>query len=173
MYFVYILKCFDGSLYTGITTDLERRIKEHNSSNNLGAKYTRSKRPVILVYFKSFANRSLALKQEFKIKSLSRIEKMKIINSEMSVKRRNKNNFKENLYRIVKKIPKGSVMTYKQVAEKIGNPRAYRAVGNILSRNHDSKIPCHRVIRSDGKIGGYNKGEKRKRTILRMEGYLK
>ncbi len=170
MYFVYILKCSDGSLYTGITTDLKRRIREHNSSVSLGAKYTRSKRPVILVYSQSFANRSLASKQELRIKSLSRIEKMGIINAKKSI---NKSDFKEKVHNIVKKITKGSIMTYKQVAEKSGNPRAYRAVGNILNKNHDSKIPCHRVIRSDGKIGGYNRGEKLKKDILKIEGYLK
>jgi len=57
-------------------------------------------------------------------------------------------------------------MTYKQVAEKAGIPNACRAVGNILNKNFDSKIPCHRVIRSDGKIGGYNRGAEKKKEIL-------
>lgn len=78
MYFIYILKCSDGTLYTGITVDLERRVREHNSSK-LGAKYTRARRPVKLVYSKKFRNRSLASKAESRIKNLTRTEKLKLI----------------------------------------------------------------------------------------------
>ncbi|MEP7162834.1 MAG: GIY-YIG nuclease family protein [Candidatus Moraniibacteriota bacterium] len=78
MYSLYILQCADGSLYTGITVDIERRIKEHNSSH-LGAKYTRARRPVILVYSRRFRNRSHASKEEARIKKLSRSEKLKLI----------------------------------------------------------------------------------------------
>ncbi len=78
MYYLYILKCADGTLYTGITTDIERRLKEHNSSN-LGAKYTAARRPVELVYQAEFINRSEASKQESVIKSLSRDQKLKLI----------------------------------------------------------------------------------------------
>lgn len=81
--------------------------------------------------------------------------------------------FTEKVYQIVKKIPSGKVLTYKQVAKYTGNEHASRAVGNILHKNHNPKIPCHRVIRSDGKIGGYNKGGKEKIKILKKEGYLK
>lgn len=70
---------------------------------------------------------------------------------------------------VVKKIPNGKVMTYKRVAEKTGRPKAWRAVGNILNRNKNPKIPCHRVIRSDGKIGGYKDGSKKKVSLLRKE----
>ncbi|HRY36269.1 MAG TPA: GIY-YIG nuclease family protein [Candidatus Magasanikbacteria bacterium] len=78
MFFVYILKCKDKTLYTGITTDLKRRIFEHNSSS-LGAKYTRARRPVKLVWSKKFKTRSLACKTEWKIKQMKRGEKMKLI----------------------------------------------------------------------------------------------
>ena len=78
MYFLYILKCADKTLYTGVTVDLKRRVKEHNASK-LGAKYTRARRPVKLVYSKKFANRSKAQKEESKIKKLSRAEKMKLL----------------------------------------------------------------------------------------------
>ena len=78
MYYLYIIKCSDETLYTGITCDLKRRIEEHNSSN-LGAKYTRSRRPVKLVYSKNFRNRSTASKEEARIKSLSRKEKLEMI----------------------------------------------------------------------------------------------
>lgn len=78
MYFVYIAKCGDGSFYTGIAKDLEKRIEEHNSSD-LAAKYTRSRRPVERVFSSSFETRSLALKEEARIKKLSKKEKLKII----------------------------------------------------------------------------------------------
>ena len=78
MYHLYILKCADSSLYTGITTDLERRLEEHNNTK-LGAKYTSMRRPVELVYSASFENRSLASKEEYRVKNLSREEKLEII----------------------------------------------------------------------------------------------
>lgn len=79
MYWLYMLQCKDNSLYTGITTDLERRVKEHNSSK-LGAKYTRARRPVKLVYSKEFETRSEALIEEARIKKLARVEKIKLFN---------------------------------------------------------------------------------------------
>jgi len=78
MYHVYILACSDTTLYTGITVDLGRRVKEHNTST-LGAKYTRIRRPVTLVYSKKFSNRSRAAKEEARIKKLQRSEKLKLI----------------------------------------------------------------------------------------------
>ena len=78
-WFVYILKCADNTLYTGITKDVNRRIKEHGT--NKGAKYTKQRGPFKLVYKASFPNRSLASKEEYKIKSLSLINKIKLINS--------------------------------------------------------------------------------------------
>ena len=81
MYHLYILLCSDSTLYTGITTDLKRRVSEHNSSK-LGAKYTSIRRPVLLVYSKKFKNRSLASKEEARIKKLTRGEKLELINSE-------------------------------------------------------------------------------------------
>lgn len=78
-------------------------------------------------------------------------------------------NFKEKVYAVVRRIPRGDVLTYKDVARRAGCPRAYRAVGNILNKNRDPKIPCHRVIRSDGKVGGYNRGGKMKSALLRKE----
>lgn len=77
--------------------------------------------------------------------------------------------FQDQVYAVVKKIPKGKVMTYKEVAERVGKPKSYRAVGNALNKNFDPSIPCHRVVRSDGKTGGYNRGEKAKIEILRKE----
>lgn len=75
MYFLYILECSDKTLYTGITTNLDRRIKEHNNLKS-GAKYTKVRRPVKLVYSKTFDNRSIALKEEARIKKLSRQQKI-------------------------------------------------------------------------------------------------
>lgn len=82
--------------------------------------------------------------------------------------------FTEKVRNVVRKIPKGEVLTYKEVAQKAGSPQAFRAVGNIMSKNFDKIIPCHRVIRSDGGMGGYNRGGKSaKRAILIKEGFLK
>jgi len=79
-YYVYILQCSDNSLYTGITTDLERRVFEHNNSEK-GAKYTKIRRPVILVYNEKCENRSIASKREYEIKKLSRAKKLNIIDN--------------------------------------------------------------------------------------------
>lgn len=78
--------------------------------------------------------------------------------------------FADKVYALVRGIPSGVTMTYKEVAVKAGSPKAYRAVGNILNKNFDPSIPCHRVIRSDGTAGGYNRGSERKRDILHKEG---
>jgi len=68
-------------------------------------------------------------------------------------------------------IPRGRVSTYKHIAERAGRPRAYRAVGNALHKNPLAPIiPCHRVIRSDGGLGGYGKGVEAKRRLLEEEG---
>lgn len=78
-------------------------------------------------------------------------------------------NFKEKIYQEVKKIPKGEVKTYKEIAQAINRPKAWRAVGNILNKNFNSEIPCHRVIRSDGNLGGYNRGIEKKKLLLESE----
>jgi len=80
MWQVYILQCADKTLYTGITTDLTRRVDEHNNSA-LGARYTRARRPVHLVYARNFIDRSLAAKEERRIKRLSKREKLILINA--------------------------------------------------------------------------------------------
>ena len=77
--------------------------------------------------------------------------------------------FREKIYKVVKEIPRGGVLTYKQVARAAGYPRAFRAVGNTLNKNINTKIPCHRVIRSDGQSGGYNRGAKEKVRRLKAE----
>jgi O-6-methylguanine DNA methyltransferase len=79
--------------------------------------------------------------------------------------------FAERVYQVVRKIPRGQTRTYKEVAKLAGSSRAYRAVGNILNKNRDFKnVPCHRVVRSDGKIGGYALGSKQKMRLLKKEG---
>lgn len=77
-YFTYIVQCSDDSLYTGIATDLEKRIKEHNGELKGGAKYTRGKGPVKLVYSEELETRSAALKREAEIKKMSRVNKEKL-----------------------------------------------------------------------------------------------
>ena len=79
MYYVYIVECADKTLYTGIATELERRVEEHNNSEK-GAKYTRVRRPVKLVYSEEYPDRSTASKREYEIKKkMSRAEKLALI----------------------------------------------------------------------------------------------
>ncbi|KKS65577.1 MAG: methylated-DNA-protein-cysteine methyltransferase [Parcubacteria group bacterium GW2011_GWA1_42_7] len=80
--------------------------------------------------------------------------------------------FQKAVYKIASQIPKGKVLTYKQVAALAGRPRAYRAAGNILNKNRDPKVFCHRVIRSDGKVGGFNRGSAEKIKKLKKEGVV-
>ena len=79
--------------------------------------------------------------------------------------------FEEKVLRFIKKIPKGKVSTYKEIAKAIGRPKAARAIGNALNKNsHAPKVPCHRIVKSDGRIGGYAKGVKKKIGMLKKEG---
>jgi len=78
-WFLYVVRCNDDTLYTGVTTDVDRRLSEHNASSK-GAKYTKTRRPVKLVWRFAFKNRSEAQKAEYKFKKLSRQEKEVIIN---------------------------------------------------------------------------------------------
>lgn len=81
--------------------------------------------------------------------------------------------FSERVYAVVRKIPRGKTMTYQTVARLAGNKGAARAVGTLMAKNYDKNIPCHRVIRSDGRIGAYNRGgEKVKRALLKKEGAI-
>ncbi len=80
--------------------------------------------------------------------------------------------FKEKVLKVVSKIPRGQTLTYKEVARRAGSSKAYRAVGSILAKNFDAKIPCHRVIKSDGSLGNYNRGIQNKIKLLRKEGVL-
>jgi len=79
-YIVYILECNDGTLYTGITKDMQKRLLEHNSSQK-GAKYTKARRPVKLMYSEKSQDRSSASKREYVLKKLSRDEKLRLINA--------------------------------------------------------------------------------------------
>ncbi len=78
MWFVYILRCNDETLYTGVTTDIDARLHAHNHLAT-GAKYTRVRRPVSLVYSENYQSRSLAQKRESEIKKLTRVKKLKLI----------------------------------------------------------------------------------------------
>ncbi|MGE5541125.1 MAG: GIY-YIG nuclease family protein [Bacillota bacterium] len=79
-YTVYLLQCSDGTFYTGITTDVVRRLKEHNESSK-GAAYTRTRRPVLLVYEEPCSSRSDALKREYAIRTLPRAQKEELMNA--------------------------------------------------------------------------------------------
>ncbi len=78
--------------------------------------------------------------------------------------------FRDKVYAVVRDIPEGMVMTYGEVARQAGHPGAARAVGTVLSKNYDPSVPCHRVIKSNGQPGQYNRGSERKVEILRSEG---
>ncbi len=79
--------------------------------------------------------------------------------------------FADRVRDVVRKIPRGKVVTYAEVARRAGNAKAVRAVGSVMARNFDPTVPCHRVIRSDGLIGNYNRGGmEAKRKLLQKEG---
>ncbi|MFC7129903.1 GIY-YIG nuclease family protein [Haloferax chudinovii] len=79
MHFVYVIECSDGSLYTGYTTDVERRVAEHDAGE--GAKYTRGRTPVELVHVEAFDSKSAAMSREYEIKQLRRREKLRLVES--------------------------------------------------------------------------------------------
>lgn len=85
---VYIVRCTDGTLYTGVATDVLRRVAEHNGAGKAGARYTRTRRPVKLVYRERAANRSAACQREYRIKQLDRREKLKLIAAGAPAKKR-------------------------------------------------------------------------------------
>lgn len=79
--------------------------------------------------------------------------------------------FQEKVYKLCKKVPKGKVTTYKEIGKKLGKGMIYRAVGMALNKNpYAPKIPCHRVVASDGSIGGFASGSKKKIALLKKEG---
>lgn len=78
--------------------------------------------------------------------------------------------FERKVFLVVRKIPAGNVSTYALVAQAIGKPKACRAVGNALNKNCNPDVPCHRVVRSDGCVGGFARGTKKKVEMLRGEG---
>ncbi len=84
--------------------------------------------------------------------------------------KKNSQTFQKKIYNITKKIPKGKVSTYKEIANKL-NSKAYRAVGNALNKNPYAPIvPCHRVVKSNGEVGGFASGTKNKIKLLKKEG---
>ena len=79
--------------------------------------------------------------------------------------------FQDSVLKLVSRVPKGKVTTYKELARALGKPRACRAVANALARNpQPMEIPCHRAVRSDGSVGGYSLGAERKMALLDEEG---
>lgn len=80
--------------------------------------------------------------------------------------------FRDAVFAVVRLIPEGKTRTYREVAAAAGSPRASRAVGNALNTNYDPAIPCHRVVRSDGTPGGYNRGADQKKKRLQAEGAI-
>jgi O-6-methylguanine DNA methyltransferase len=81
-----------------------------------------------------------------------------------------KKEFKDRVLKVVKKIPKGQTLSYGEVASLAGSPRAARAVGNLMKKNCDKGVPCHRVIKTDGTLGGYSGLNGKKAQLLKKEG---
>lgn len=91
----------------------------------------------------------------------------------MAIKQKGRvGSFRSRVFAVVRTIPKGETRTYKEVAACAGNPKAARAVGSILHTNYDPAVPCHRVVGSDGSIGGYNRGAEEKVRLLAEEAAL-
>ena len=88
MWFVYIVRCADDTLYTGIAKDVARRVEEHNSNNRLAAAYTRARRPVALVHREALKTRSAAAKREYEIKQMTRQEKQALLKARLRSKGR-------------------------------------------------------------------------------------
>lgn len=83
---------------------------------------------------------------------------------------RDKKSFSERCYKVLEKVPKGKVTTYKEIAKAL-NSKAYRAVGNAMNKNpYYPKVPCHRVVKNNGEIGGFASGVKKKISLLKKEG---
>ncbi len=77
--------------------------------------------------------------------------------------------FAQRVYAVVARIPKGTTLSYAEVAKRAGRPKAFRAVGSIMNKNRDVRVPCHRVIKSDGTVGGYAYGSTKKTALLKKE----
>ena len=91
-----------------------------------------------------------------------------------AVRKRSFTSFEKEVYKCVVRIPLGEVRSYKWVAEKIGKPNAYRAVGRALHKNPFPLIvPCHRVVKTDGSLGGYSRGERIKKNLINLEKIIK
>lgn len=83
---------------------------------------------------------------------------------------KSKKSFNERCYAVLRKVPKGKVTTYKEIAKRL-NMKAYRAVGNAMNKNpYAPSVPCHRVVKSDGSVGGFASGTKKKVEMLKREG---
>ncbi|MFH1663579.1 MAG: MGMT family protein [archaeon] len=80
-------------------------------------------------------------------------------------------NFNERVWNTIKKIPKGKISTYEEISKAVGKPKAFRAVGNACNKNPFSpRVPCHRVVKSNGSLGGFASGTKKKIQLLKKEG---
>lgn len=170
MYFVYIIQCVDKTLYTGITTDLDRRIKEHNNSK-LGAKYTKIRRPVKLVFSKQFENRSEASKEESRIKKLTRQQKINLFTKNKIMKKQ-PGEFSKKVVKLALTIPPGRVSTYGLItAAAGGHPMMSRSITRILGNSDQvDEIPFHRIVYSNGKIWDDPKYNKWRAKLYKKEG---
>ena len=150
-WFVYLLRCADGSLYTGITNDVPRRLGQHNAGT--ASRYTRSRLPVVLVYQEAQASRSLALKRELAIKGLSRREKESLVRAEGLVNRRVKTELKTALplnqrENLMAKIPSRKFSTAKKKIPSTKFPTAKRKLSSGQLANQSAKIPSRQFAKA-------------------------
>lgn len=169
MFYTYIIRCKDNSLYTGITTDIKRRFEEHSKKTSKCAKYTLNHQAEKIECVWQSENRILASKLEFYIKKLTKTEKESLIKDNKLFKQLlskkiecklykrvifdEKYQMKEKIFEFLRTIPKKKVVTYGQIAEYLGNKNLSRVVGNYLHKNPDEKrYPCYKVVNSQGKL---------------------
>lgn len=195
MFYTYMIRCKDNSLYTGITTDIKRRFEEHSKKTSKCAKYTLNHQAEKIECAWQSETRVLASRLEFYIKKLNKQEKENLIKDNKLFRQLlskkltcklykrvvfdEKYEMKEKIFEFLRIIPKKKVVTYKQIAEFLGNEKLARVVGNYLHKNPDEKrYPCYKVVNSQGKLasnfafGGIDgQKEKLEREGIEVVGY--
>ena len=169
MFYTYMIRCKDNSLYTGITTDLQRRFEEHSKKTSKCAKYTYNHQAEKIECAWQSETRVLASKLEFYIKKLSKKEKENLINDNKLFKTLlshklkckwykrvifdEKYEMKKKIFELLRMVPKKKVITYEQIAEYLGDVKLIRVVGIYLKKNLDERSNlCYKVVNGQGKL---------------------
>jgi len=173
--FVYILECADTTLYIGSTNNLQKRLKEHNTSKR-GAHYTKIRRPVTLVYSEKCSNLSNARRREAEIKSWERGKKLALIKMKKNIRSSVKTvtTFSERVVRAALSIPCGRVTTYGRIAWSAGGgAMSAQSITNILGKAFEQGemfIPFHRIVYADGHVWLSPKRRKERLELYKKEG---